>query len=81
MFYIQCEKELGVTARVKLNDNPEWRNIPATPNVTQSGYATVVVRISGNPQIDGNNVAAVDKGIYLVSKEKDSYSVAKVGDG
>jgi len=80
-FYVQKEKGIVPVVSVKINDDDEYDVVAQTPNVTESEYAKVVVHIVGGPVITGNNVAAEDKAIYLVSLEKNgSYSIQKVGE-
>jgi hypothetical protein len=80
MFYIQCEEDLGGVASVQLDDDGDFGVIATTPGVTTSEYNRVVVHIQGNPPINGNNVAATDNAIYLVSKDNGSYSINQVGE-
>lgn len=71
MFYIQKEEDIPVNLSVQTDNDQSFALIPETPHVVTSTFGRVVVHAPADFRhaIHGNNVAAIDGTIYLVSEE------------
>ena len=65
-YYIQKEEGLGLALNVLVSAQGAVSPIPDTPNLVLSNYNLLAVSVPEGYQIEGNNAAADNNGIYLV---------------